>query len=153
MVERREIIFSVENYGSPECSGVEDHGGKKYIYVKPAELGELAGRLPLPAQSSLVVDLSEKKLSRRERKALRRVGREVDAELIWWQDLASYRLPSTEEADALIISVPVAVSAVDSLVDWPRQIKKLLTYYPCTRLFLHFDLHCKDRDDNGTERP
>lgn len=153
MVERREIIFSVENYGSPECSGVEDHGGKKYIYVKPAELGELAGRLPLPAQSSLVVDLSEKKLSRRERKALRRVGREVDAELIWWQDLASYRLPSTEEADALIISVPVAVSAVDSLVDWPRQIKKLLTYYPCTRLFVHFDLHGKDRDDKGTERP
>ena len=109
-----------------------------------------AGFTPLGG-SPLVIDLSGETLSRRARKALRRIRRVVNAELIWWQNLDSCHLPSTAEADALIVSVPVSVSDPDALVVWPRQIKKLLTYYPCTRLFIHFDLHGKVRDEKGSE--
>ena len=151
MVERRELIFGVETHGSPEYPGVETTEGENFFYVQPERLPELVSGFSLPDGSSLVVDLSAKKLSRHERKALRRVRQVVKADLIWWQNIDHCHFPSTAEADALIISVPVSVFAVASPAVWPRQIKKLLTYYPCTRLFLHFDLRGRDRDEEGTE--
>lgn len=151
MIEKRELIFGVENPGSPEETSGPNTGGKNLIYFKPERLvARSAGFTPLGG-SPLVIDLSGETLSRRARKALRRIRRVVNAELIWWQNLDSCHLPSTAEADALIVSVPVSVSDPDALAVWPRQIKKLLTYYPCTRLFIHFDLHGKVRDEKGSE--
>ncbi|HHW11874.1 MAG TPA: peptidoglycan-binding protein [Firmicutes bacterium] len=151
MVERRELIWGFATDGLPGASGGEMPGEASFIYVKPDRLLALAAGCFPPAGSSLVVDLSGKKLSRREGKALRRVRRTVKTELIWWQNLDHCRLPTSTEADALIVSVPVSISDAEALAVWPRQIKKLLTYYPCTRLFLHFDLHGKGLDDKGRE--
>src|SRR5690606_40088046 len=76
----------------------------------------------------------------------------VNTELIWWQHLDNTRLPSTEEADALIISVPVSALVADKLTVWLRRIKKFLTDYPCTRLFTHFDLTGVVRVDRKSTR-
>ncbi|NLW58745.1 MAG: peptidoglycan-binding protein [Firmicutes bacterium] len=151
MVERRELIFTVETCSLPEELGLEAPEGKTLFCVKPEMLTELTAGFSLPQGSSLVVDLAASNLSRRERKALLRLRRVVNTELIWWQHLDNTRLPSTEEADALIISVPVSALVADKPTVWLRRIKKFLTDYPCTRLFTHFDLTGVVRDEQGNE--
>ena len=149
MVERRELILAFAGEELPGEAGGEQAAEESFIYVKAERLLGLAAGWALPDGAPLVVDLSGAKLSRQVKKALRRVRRTIDTELIWWQSLDHASLPANTEADALIVSVPVSVAAADPLSVWPRQIKKLLAYYPCTRLFLHFDLHGRGLDEKG----
>lgn len=151
MVEKRELIFGVESH-EPVVPSVKGPGGKgDVIYMRPEALTRLAPDFVFPSGRSVVVDLTGGPLVRSERKALRRIRRRMNAELIWWQNLEHCRLPSPAEADALILSLPVDVSTADSLVVWPRRVKRILNYYPCTRLLIHFDLAGKERDEKGTE--
>lgn len=152
MVERRELIYGVETQRPTEEREATATETKNLYYVNPDGLKDLGKAFWSPPGSSLVIDLTPKKRSRVKRRELRRIRRKVRSELIWWQNFDRYRFPSVAEADALIISLPIAVSPDYSPTVWQREIKKVLSYYPCTRLFLHFDLRGKERDPKGKER-
>ena len=151
MLERRELIFGVQTQGStgiPE----EKPGTEGLLYhVQTGNLKALTEKYLAPA-ASVVVDLTKETLTPRKRRMLRRLRPKVNAELIWGLRSGSNYFPAPEEADALLITLPGLVSEEYTHDVWRREVKRILTYYPCTRLLLHFDLRGKEKTEQGVER-
>ncbi|HEY8391676.1 MAG TPA: peptidoglycan-binding domain-containing protein [Capillibacterium sp.] len=151
MLEKRELIFGVR---SERTTGnlAEKPEKEDFLYhVTTEELNALAEKFCVPA-GSLAVDLTTEALTPRRRKMLRRLRAKMNGELIWWLGSDSNYFPSAEEADAIIITIPVSVSETYTHDVWRREVKRILTYYPCTRLLLHFDLRGKVKAEEGVER-
>jgi peptidoglycan hydrolase-like protein with peptidoglycan-binding domain len=153
MLERREIIMGITEQGRAEIEkgGANDGGLGIIQYVKPQEFKALVSNYIHPP-SVWVLDLTAESLPAKKRKILQRLRQKSHSELFWWLSTDHQRFPTAEEADALIISVPVFVSDHYNHGVWQQEIKKILTHYPCTRLLVHFDLRAKEMDANGTQR-
>ncbi len=154
MLERRELIIGVasEVPAEEEAKQGATCGGLNLLrYVQPQEFTALVSNYAHPP-SAWVLDLTVEPLSKRKRRILRRVRQQGHSELIWWLTTEHQRFPTSEEADAVIISVPVFVSDHYTHGVWLREIKKILTHYPCTRLLVHFDLRAQEKDASGAQR-
>lgn len=151
MLEKRELIFGVTTQGA--TGNPEEKPGTDLLlsYVQPEELKALAEK-SFKTTASLVVDLTKGPLTPRRRKLLRRLRPKLNAEFIWGLKSDSKYFPSAKEADAILVTLPVPVSEKYTHDVWRREVKRVLTYYPCTRLLLHFDLRGKDRTEQGVER-
>lgn len=153
MLERREIIMGVTDQELAEIKkeGVSDGALSFLQYVKPQKVKTLISNYA-HQPSAWVLDLTTECLPAKKRRLLQRLREKSHSELIWWIDTNPRCFPTVEEADALIISVPVFVSDQYNHGVWQREIEKILTHYPCTRLLVHFDLRAQEKDANGTQR-
>jgi peptidoglycan hydrolase-like protein with peptidoglycan-binding domain len=151
MLEKRELIFSVPTQELVEGTVEKIRMGGPLYSARPEELKGLAEK-PMEPGASLVVDLTGEKLTSGKKRMLRRFRSKTDAELIWRLRPDGYYYPTPEEADALLIPLSASVSEQYTHGVWLPEVKRVLTYYPCTRLLLHFDLRGKEKGEKGEER-
>jgi len=155
MLERRDLIFGVkpqEATGNPDGNLEEKLRAEGLLYhMEIEELKNLTEKSMAPT-ASFVVDLTKENLTPRRRRLLRHLRSKISAELIWGLSSDNNYFPTSEEADALLITLPVPVFEGFTHNVWRREVKRVLSYYPCTRLLLHFDLRGKEKTQQGEER-
>lgn len=159
LIEKREIIFTSllkEVKGEKNGNYPIPHSEKAdLIQITTAELKK-PDRLKNKIREhsgcqGVCIRFFVTKLPRALRNASSRLRKESKVEVLWWLDNQFSYLPRQEEADAIIFSPLVSVSKLYTHRDWIKQVKKLLSFYPCTRLIIHFDLRGKERLSSGKE--
>ncbi len=160
LIEKREIIFTNILEGTKEekvANLLIPHSGEANLIQIAIEELKKPDRLKkklreYPGCQGVCIRFSMTKPPRALRKASLRLRKESGVEVLWWLDNQASYLPRREEADAIIFSPLVRVSKLYTHRDWIKQVKNLLSFYPCTRLVIHFDLRGRERLSSGEEQ-
>lgn len=156
IIEKREIILEL-SLGTKETTRAEDqpttNASANTLHL--LNLEEIAvqkqRKILLMPQSRLIISSTSKRAPRFLRKTSRQLQLEGKTEIIWWLNSETLLFPQPGEADGLLYSPQSRGIAAHGRFDW-KEIRKILYYYPCTRLLVHFDLRGRGKTVDGRER-
>lgn len=157
MIEQREIILGLPRGSEGKTPGKEQpviEGEPPVFHL--FNLEELAAqkekKIQIKPAYSIVLRSIGKRASRLLRKISRQCRPEDQGELLWWLNSENLLFPQPREADGLIYTPRQQEITVHGHEGWSKEVRKILYYYPCTRLIVHFDLRGREKNTEGLGR-
>lgn len=156
LIEKREVIFAglLEKEKVNHSNFRSEEADLLQVTIEELKKPDRVNKIKrqYPGCQGVIINFSVSKPQKTLRKASLRLRKEDEVEVLWWLDNQLSYLPRREEADGIIFSPLIRVSDSYTHDKWLKQVKTLLSYYPCTRLIIHFDLCGRERLKSGKEQ-